>query len=386
MSIMPDLAVTRRLRSAAALLVAVAAGAPACSSSRDGGAWKEQNSYGSQMARKGFWREALFRYEKAAAQHPESAEIQNNLGVAYESVGETSYALAAYKRALELAPQDAKIKRNYARFAEYYTSVQRASSLPAPSSSSPAVRPSPPPPPATGAARPPARPTPRSSRRPSAPCPPARRPALRFRRPRRIHRPRLPRQRRFFPGHLRVRDETRRRRPKGRCSRRSRRARLGLLEAAEGGQAQTPSAPEARRDGARADLARTLSSRLEALRQEGRAALQGPRPRRRVPALPRQAARQTHEDDGRDDASGRAASDAEPQGARRGRRLLARRGRPYRGGPPADRGRGFPRREQVGLPQRGVPERHRRPDVLPPGARRVHGFHVRRDGRREIGR
>jgi hypothetical protein len=103
------------------------------------------------MARKGFWREALFRYEKAAAQHPESAEIQNNLGVAYESVGETSYALAAYKRALELAPQDSKIKRNYARFAEYYTSVQRASSLPAPSSSSPAVRPSPPPAPETGA-------------------------------------------------------------------------------------------------------------------------------------------------------------------------------------------------------------------------------------------
>src|ERR1017187_4688731 len=143
MSIMPDLAVTRRLRSAAALLVAVAAGAPACSSSRDGGAWKEQNSYGSQMARKGFWREALFRYEKAAALHPESAEIQNNLGVVYESVGETSRALVAYKRALELAPQDQKIKRNYARFAEYYTSVQRASTLPAPSCSSPAARPSP---------------------------------------------------------------------------------------------------------------------------------------------------------------------------------------------------------------------------------------------------
>ncbi|MFI5118854.1 MAG: tetratricopeptide repeat protein [Thermoanaerobaculia bacterium] len=143
---MPDLAVTRRPRPAAVLLVAVAAaGAPACSSSKDGAAWKEQNAYGSQMARKGFWREALFRYEKAAVQHPDSAEIQNNLGVAYESVGETSRALAAYKRALELAPQDPKIKRNYARFAEYYTSVQRASSLPAPSSSSPALRPSPPP-------------------------------------------------------------------------------------------------------------------------------------------------------------------------------------------------------------------------------------------------
>jgi len=153
---MPDLAV-RRLRSAAALLVAVASAATfACSSSKDRDSWKEQNAYGSLMARKGFWREALFRYEKAAAQHPDSAEIQNNLGVAYESVGETSRALAAYKRALELAPQDQKIKRNYARFAEYYTSVQRASSLPAPSSSGPGVRPSPSPPPEKpGSAEPP---------------------------------------------------------------------------------------------------------------------------------------------------------------------------------------------------------------------------------------
>ena len=41
-------------------------------------------------------------------------------------------ALTAYKRALELAPNNQKIKRNYARFAEYYTSVQRASSPLAP--------------------------------------------------------------------------------------------------------------------------------------------------------------------------------------------------------------------------------------------------------------
>lgn len=139
---MPDLFVTRRSRSAAALLVAfTAAGTGACASprSRAAAAWKAQNSYGSEMARKGFWREALFRYEKAAALHPDNPELQNNLGVAYESIGETSRALAAYKKALELAPQDPKIKRNYARFAEYYTSVQRASSLPAPSASAPAA-------------------------------------------------------------------------------------------------------------------------------------------------------------------------------------------------------------------------------------------------------
>jgi Flp pilus assembly protein TadD len=100
------------------------------------------------MARKGFWREALFRYEKAAALKPDDAQIQNNLAVAYESIGDSARALASYKRALTLAPQDTKIKRNYARFAEYYTSVQRASSLPAPSSSDPAATPIAPPPPA----------------------------------------------------------------------------------------------------------------------------------------------------------------------------------------------------------------------------------------------
>jgi Flp pilus assembly protein TadD len=79
------------------------------------------------MAQQGFWREALFRFERAAKLAPEDPELQNNLAVAFEAVGETARALAAYKRALELRPDDVKIKRNYARFAEYYTSLQRAS-------------------------------------------------------------------------------------------------------------------------------------------------------------------------------------------------------------------------------------------------------------------
>jgi len=87
---------------------------------------KGEKAYGARMARLGFWHEALFRFEKAAEVHPDDPQIQNDLAVAYESVGDTTKALAAYKRALELAPNDQKIKRNYARFAEYYTSVQRA--------------------------------------------------------------------------------------------------------------------------------------------------------------------------------------------------------------------------------------------------------------------
>jgi Flp pilus assembly protein TadD len=106
-----------------------------CSSSRGAkGAETSQTekSYGAKMARLGYWREALFRFEKAAELRPDDAQIQNDLAVAYESLGDTTHALAAYKRALELAPNDAKIKRNYARFAEYYTSVQRATAPAAP--------------------------------------------------------------------------------------------------------------------------------------------------------------------------------------------------------------------------------------------------------------
>lgn len=116
--------VARRTSAALAALLAFAS----CSSSPLG--WKAQKAYGAEMARKGFWREALFRFQKAAEVHAEDAEIQNDLAVAYESLGETAKALTAYKKAIELAPNDPKIKRNYARFAEYYTAVQRASSPP----------------------------------------------------------------------------------------------------------------------------------------------------------------------------------------------------------------------------------------------------------------
>jgi tetratricopeptide (TPR) repeat protein len=157
LSIMPDRTVTslrRAVAVAAAAALAVVLGA--CSSGKPEEAWKAEKAYGTEMAKKGFWREALFRYEKAAAQQPGDAQVQNNLAVAYESTGDTSRALAAYKRALELAPQDAKIKRNYARFAEYYTSVQRSSSLPAPSSSAPeSPTPAPTPAPAAPASAPP---------------------------------------------------------------------------------------------------------------------------------------------------------------------------------------------------------------------------------------
>ena len=106
--------------------VSVCVSLSSCSSVPKNNDWKGQKKFGAQMARKGFWREARFRFEIAASLHPDDAEILNDLAVSYESLGETARALTAYKRALELAPNETRIKRNYARFAEYYTSVQRA--------------------------------------------------------------------------------------------------------------------------------------------------------------------------------------------------------------------------------------------------------------------
>jgi Tfp pilus assembly protein PilF len=86
---------------------------------------KSQIAFGSEVARKGLWREAAFRFEQAIAREPGNARAHNNLAVALEATGEFARALTEYKKALELGPNDSYIRRNYARFAEFYTSYTR---------------------------------------------------------------------------------------------------------------------------------------------------------------------------------------------------------------------------------------------------------------------
>ncbi len=125
---MPVFVRHRRRVLATGLVLSLVVSFSGCASTPEAAASAaDQKAYGAKMAQRGFWREALFRFDRAAKLAPDDPEILNNLAVASEAVGETARALAAYKRALELRPDDAKIKRNYARFAEYYTSLQRAS-------------------------------------------------------------------------------------------------------------------------------------------------------------------------------------------------------------------------------------------------------------------
>lgn len=88
---------------------------------------KSQIAFGTEVALKGLWREAAFRFEQAIAKEPNNARAHNNLAVALEATGEFTHALSEYKRALELDPNDTHIRRNYARFAEFYTSYTRTS-------------------------------------------------------------------------------------------------------------------------------------------------------------------------------------------------------------------------------------------------------------------
>ncbi len=99
--------------------------AAGCASYSNTDSATSQIAFGANVARKGLWREAAFRFEQAIAKDPRNARAHNNLAVALEAGGEFARALAEYKKALELDPNDSYIRRNYARFAEFYTSYTR---------------------------------------------------------------------------------------------------------------------------------------------------------------------------------------------------------------------------------------------------------------------
>ena len=64
-------------------------------------------------------------FSRRSQREPKNARAHNNLAVALEATGDFAAALAEYKKALDLDPGDDYIRRNYARFAEFYTSFTR---------------------------------------------------------------------------------------------------------------------------------------------------------------------------------------------------------------------------------------------------------------------
>jgi Flp pilus assembly protein TadD len=78
----------------------------------------DELKFGIQVAQKGLWQEARFRFEKAVELEPESAPALNNLAIALEQQGEFEKARAAYEKALKLKPGDVYIQQNFDLFRE----------------------------------------------------------------------------------------------------------------------------------------------------------------------------------------------------------------------------------------------------------------------------
>ena len=78
----------------------------------------EEVKFGIDVAQKGLWQEARFRFEKAVEIDPDNASALNNLAIALEQQGEFDKARAAYDKALKLKPNDVYIQQNYDLFRE----------------------------------------------------------------------------------------------------------------------------------------------------------------------------------------------------------------------------------------------------------------------------
>ncbi len=112
------------MRSVWAALTVITIAAGCASGGAESRAHAEMRE-GVLAAQHNYWQEALFRFEKAKALEPANPEVLNNLAVALEALGRYDDALAAYKAALKGASKSTILRRNYARFAEFYTSYAK---------------------------------------------------------------------------------------------------------------------------------------------------------------------------------------------------------------------------------------------------------------------
>ena len=89
------------------------------------GAKKEAGAemeWGYKAARRGYWQEALVRFQHANELTPDQPQILNNIAVAQEANGLFEQALLTYQTGLSIDPGNNALKRNYVRFQEFYAS------------------------------------------------------------------------------------------------------------------------------------------------------------------------------------------------------------------------------------------------------------------------
>lgn len=103
-------------RVAVLLLIGVLFAAPSLADARSDA--KAQVAFGINVAQRGLWREAIYRWERAVELDPTYAAAFNDLAIAYEHEGQLDKARKAYEKALELEPSNTQIRQNYELFKE----------------------------------------------------------------------------------------------------------------------------------------------------------------------------------------------------------------------------------------------------------------------------
>lgn len=81
---------------------------------------EQQNEFAIKSAKMGLWNEAIMRWERIIEIDPKNSKAYNNLGVAYEAKGDLDKAMNAYKKALELDPNNKAYLSNYIKFKRNY--------------------------------------------------------------------------------------------------------------------------------------------------------------------------------------------------------------------------------------------------------------------------
>ena len=104
------------LRIAAYAAVALLSASSAVADARSDA--KEQVAFGINVAQRGLWREAIYRWEKAVEIDPTYAAAHNDLAIAYEHEGQLDKARKAYEKALDLDPNNVQIRQNFELFKE----------------------------------------------------------------------------------------------------------------------------------------------------------------------------------------------------------------------------------------------------------------------------
>jgi Tfp pilus assembly protein PilF len=98
------------------LLLALTSAYPAWADQRSEA--RQQVEFGIEVAQRGLWKEAIYRWERATQLDPTYVAAFNNLAVAYEREGQLEKARAAYEKALAIQPENALIRQNYDLFKE----------------------------------------------------------------------------------------------------------------------------------------------------------------------------------------------------------------------------------------------------------------------------